>query len=75
MTTYYRTKRGNYLHCIQGGGQGDGIPRGKLTLVTETFTPQETAPVKKPWFVWVMSEKVTHIKIGPIFEYKSERVS
>lgn len=33
---HYKTKTGVYLHCLNGGGQGDGIPRGQLYLVKES---------------------------------------
>jgi hypothetical protein len=35
MRQYSRTNTGHYLTLIQGGGQGDGVPRGRLTLVTD----------------------------------------
>jgi len=41
MSKQYVTKTGVVLTVIQGGGLGDGIPKGQLTLV-----PKET-PKKK----------------------------
>jgi hypothetical protein len=58
---HYKTKTGVYLHCIEGGCQGDGIPRAKLS----------TAKSKNRFFDWLFTKDIFYIKIGS-FEYKSE---
>jgi len=64
MRKYQSSKTGTILGVIDGGGQGDGIPRGQLRLVSQN----EQAPViAKIRFKFSRNE--THIKIGP-FEYK-----
>lgn len=63
-------RNGVILGVIDGEGLGDGIPRGQLSLVDANYMP-----AKKRWFEFVLTDKVTHIKIGTIFEYFEERIS
>lgn len=70
MRQYKCERTGLTLGVIDGGGQGDGVPRGNLRLVDDSYKPE---PKTNRWFQWVMTESVTHIKIGPIFEYKAWR--
>lgn len=67
MRQYQCQRTGLTLGVIDGQGLGDGIPRGQLRLVDAS-----TMPTNPRWFAWVMSETLTHIKIGPIFEYRAE---
>lgn len=61
---HYKTKTGVYMHCLNGEGLGDQIPRGKLHLV-------KTEKSQNRFFDWLFNKQVFFIKIGP-FEYRSE---
>lgn len=64
MRKYQSSKTGTILGVIDGGGQGDGVPRGQLRLVSQNET------VKIRMFRFKVSRDETHIKLGTVFEYK-----
>lgn len=65
MRKYQSSKTGTILGVIDGGGQGDGIPRGQLRLVSQ----DGTIP-KIRMFKFKVSRNETHIKLGTVFEYR-----
>lgn len=59
MRKYQSRKTGTILGVIDGGGQGDGVPRGQLRLVSQN----EQAPVIQR-IRFKFSQNETHIKKG-----------
>lgn len=76
---YKRTKTGNYLILIPGGGQGDNVPRAQLKIVSQDETIDNGIKAiqyrdgsKRSYFETLRERGVHGVSLGMILNWFSK---